>query len=113
LKTLDRISKWMNVQNMMCHLCNQDMESQSHLFFACPYAKRLWEKLNPMAKLEGIYGWLTYCGAFVCCGEISSLSALCILWSISCVVDVLVDVWLLLLKSLHGLSDDLEYTCLL
>ncbi|GJY19936.1 reverse transcriptase domain-containing protein [Tanacetum coccineum] len=33
LKTLDMNSKWMNIQGMVCHLCNQDTESHSHLFF--------------------------------------------------------------------------------
>ena len=54
LKTLDRISKWVDVQSMVCHLCNHELESHSHLFFSCPFSKNLWEKCKPMAKLEGI-----------------------------------------------------------
>ncbi|GKB44263.1 RNA-directed DNA polymerase, eukaryota, reverse transcriptase zinc-binding domain protein [Tanacetum coccineum] len=54
LKTLDRISKWMEIQSMACYLCNEYVESHNHLFFSCPYSKRLWERLKPMARLEGI-----------------------------------------------------------
>ncbi|GKA59321.1 RNA-directed DNA polymerase, eukaryota, reverse transcriptase zinc-binding domain protein [Tanacetum coccineum] len=54
LKTLDRISRWVNTQSMVCYLCNQGLESHNHLFFSCPFSKRLWERLKPLAKLEGI-----------------------------------------------------------
>ncbi|GJV14250.1 RNA-directed DNA polymerase, eukaryota, reverse transcriptase zinc-binding domain protein [Tanacetum coccineum] len=54
LKTLDRISKWINVCSRVCYLCNHDVESHSHLFFSCPFSNELWDRFKPMAKLEGI-----------------------------------------------------------
>ncbi|GKD34321.1 hypothetical protein Tco_1249830 [Tanacetum coccineum] len=54
LKTLDRNSKWINIQGMVCHLCNQDTESHSHLFFKCEYSKRLWEMLKTMIKFDNM-----------------------------------------------------------
>ncbi|PWA84315.1 reverse transcriptase zinc-binding domain-containing protein [Artemisia annua] len=39
---------------MTCFLCNQQTESHSHLFFSCSFSKRLWERLKPHSKLEGI-----------------------------------------------------------
>ena len=40
--------------NQLSHLCNNSNESHSHLFFACPYSRRLWERLKPIAKLDRI-----------------------------------------------------------
>ncbi|GKC03020.1 hypothetical protein Tco_0994630 [Tanacetum coccineum] len=31
-----------------------DVESHSHLFFACVYSRRLWERLKPMALMENV-----------------------------------------------------------
>ncbi|GJX62906.1 RNA-directed DNA polymerase, eukaryota, reverse transcriptase zinc-binding domain protein [Tanacetum coccineum] len=53
LKTLDMISKWMEVHSMACYLCKEYAESHNHLFFSCPFSERLRERLKPMAKLEG------------------------------------------------------------
>ncbi|GJY65950.1 RNA-directed DNA polymerase, eukaryota, reverse transcriptase zinc-binding domain protein [Tanacetum coccineum] len=52
LKTLDRISKWIEIQSMACYLSNEYVESHNHLSFSCPFSKRLWERLKPMARLE-------------------------------------------------------------
>ncbi|GKD20967.1 RNA-directed DNA polymerase, eukaryota, reverse transcriptase zinc-binding domain protein [Tanacetum coccineum] len=54
LKTRDRLARWFNISDMSCLLCNMDNESHSHLFFSCNYSKRLWERLKPMALLDGI-----------------------------------------------------------
>ena len=52
LKTKDRLTKWFDVQNKMCHLCQTEDESHYHLFFACSYSRRLWERLKPLAGLD-------------------------------------------------------------
>ncbi|GJT01522.1 putative RNA-directed DNA polymerase [Tanacetum coccineum] len=54
LKTQDRISRWMNVQDMRCPFCKLCKDSYSHLFFSCTIAKRLWERLKGMARLEHV-----------------------------------------------------------
>ena len=55
LKTQDRLSKWLNVTDMTCPLCNGCKDSHSHLFFGCVFSKRLWERLKVMAKLNDMY----------------------------------------------------------
>ena len=52
LKTQDRISRWLNIQDMSCPFCNRCKDSHSHLFFSCNFARRLWERLKVMANLE-------------------------------------------------------------
>ncbi|GKE31847.1 RNA-directed DNA polymerase, eukaryota, reverse transcriptase zinc-binding domain protein [Tanacetum coccineum] len=54
LKTQDRISRWLNIQVMSCPFCKMCKESHSHLFYSCNIAKRLWERLKGMAKLEHV-----------------------------------------------------------
>ena len=54
LKTQDRISRWLNIQDMKCPFCNQCKDSHCHLFFSCHFAKRLWERLKVMAKLDSV-----------------------------------------------------------
>ncbi|PWA54068.1 RNA-directed DNA polymerase, eukaryota, Reverse transcriptase zinc-binding domain protein [Artemisia annua] len=44
----------MNRINEVCHLCKTNNESHNHLFFACPYSKRLWERLKPLSCLDDI-----------------------------------------------------------
>ena len=54
LKTKDRIAKWFNIHDQLCHLCKSENESHNHLFFTCPYSRRLWERLKPLAYLNDI-----------------------------------------------------------
>ncbi|GJY18130.1 RNA-directed DNA polymerase, eukaryota, reverse transcriptase zinc-binding domain protein [Tanacetum coccineum] len=54
LKTQDRISRWLNIQDMRCPFCYQHKDSHSHLFFGCDTSRRLWERLKGMAKLEHV-----------------------------------------------------------
>ena len=54
LKTQDRISRWLNVQDMSCPFCKQCKDSHSHLFFTCVFARRLWERLKQMARVDDI-----------------------------------------------------------
>ncbi|GJR68831.1 RNA-directed DNA polymerase, eukaryota, reverse transcriptase zinc-binding domain protein [Tanacetum coccineum] len=54
LKTKDRLARWFCVSDLSCHLCRNENESHSHLFFACAYSRRLWERLKPMGKMENI-----------------------------------------------------------
>ncbi|GKB52708.1 RNA-directed DNA polymerase, eukaryota, reverse transcriptase zinc-binding domain protein [Tanacetum coccineum] len=54
LKTRDRLSKWFEVPDRRCLLCNIHDESHGQLFFSCPYSKRLWEILKPLAMMENI-----------------------------------------------------------
>ncbi|GJV01914.1 RNA-directed DNA polymerase, eukaryota, reverse transcriptase zinc-binding domain protein [Tanacetum coccineum] len=54
LKTKDRLARWFSVSDLSCHLCRNENESHSHLFFACAYSRRLWERLKPMGKMENI-----------------------------------------------------------
>ena len=54
LKTQDRISRWLNIQDMSCPFCKRCKDSHSHLFFSCHFAKRLWERLKIMAKLDDV-----------------------------------------------------------
>lgn len=54
LKTQDRISRWLNIQDMSCPFCNGCKDSHSHLFFSCNFARRLWERLKIMAKLDNV-----------------------------------------------------------
>ena len=44
LKTQDRISRWLNIQDMKCPFCRSCKDSHSHLFFSCIFARRLWER---------------------------------------------------------------------
>ncbi|GKC32155.1 RNA-directed DNA polymerase, eukaryota, reverse transcriptase zinc-binding domain protein [Tanacetum coccineum] len=48
LKTQD------NIQDMACPFCKSCKDSHSHLFFACSYSKRLWERLKVMACLDNV-----------------------------------------------------------
>ncbi|GKC08702.1 RNA-directed DNA polymerase, eukaryota, reverse transcriptase zinc-binding domain protein [Tanacetum coccineum] len=52
LKTQDMISRWLNILDMKCPFCKDCKDSHSHLFFGCSIARRLWERLKGMAKLE-------------------------------------------------------------
>ncbi|GKE66794.1 RNA-directed DNA polymerase, eukaryota, reverse transcriptase zinc-binding domain protein [Tanacetum coccineum] len=54
LKTQDRLSKWLNIQDMSCLFCKQCKDSHSHLFFSCNFSRRLWERLESMAKFENM-----------------------------------------------------------
>ncbi|PWA78863.1 RNA-directed DNA polymerase, eukaryota, Reverse transcriptase zinc-binding domain protein [Artemisia annua] len=54
LKTQDRISRWLNIQDMSCPFCKRCKDSHSHLFFICNFARRLWERLKIMAKLDDV-----------------------------------------------------------
>ena len=54
LKTQDRISRWLNIQDMSCPFCKLCKDSHSHLFFSCVFSKRLWERLKGMAKLSHV-----------------------------------------------------------
>ncbi|PWA50316.1 reverse transcriptase zinc-binding domain-containing protein [Artemisia annua] len=43
---------------MSCPLCNSCKDSHTHLFFACAYLRRLWERLKEVAKLDDVsYVW--------------------------------------------------------
>ncbi|PWA70874.1 reverse transcriptase domain, Reverse transcriptase zinc-binding domain protein [Artemisia annua] len=39
---------------MYCPFCNSCKDSHSHLFFACDFSRRLWERLKVMAKLDDL-----------------------------------------------------------
>ena len=54
LKTQDRLSKWFNAPDMKCPLSKGCKDSHSHLFFDCPFSKRLWERLKVLAKLHDL-----------------------------------------------------------
>ncbi|GJU23245.1 RNA-directed DNA polymerase, eukaryota, reverse transcriptase zinc-binding domain protein [Tanacetum coccineum] len=45
LKTQDKLSKWLNVLDMLCPFCKGCKDSHIHLFFDCPFSKRLWEEV--------------------------------------------------------------------
>nr|GEZ52222.1 RNA-directed DNA polymerase, eukaryota, reverse transcriptase zinc-binding domain protein [Tanacetum cinerariifolium] len=53
-KTRDKLTKWFNIQDKSCLLCELSDESHSHLFFSCSYSRRLWERLKPMALLDNV-----------------------------------------------------------
>ena len=58
LKTQDRLSKWLNINDMLCPFCNSCKDSHSHLFFECAYSRRLWERLKLVTKLGDMsYIW--------------------------------------------------------
>ena len=46
LPTKLRLSKHITQNKMTCSLCNNADEDETHLFFECPYAKEVYEKLN-------------------------------------------------------------------
>ncbi|PWA53535.1 reverse transcriptase zinc-binding domain-containing protein [Artemisia annua] len=39
---------------MSCPFCKRCKDSHSHLFFSCNFARRLWERLKIMAKLDDV-----------------------------------------------------------
>ncbi|PWA52734.1 reverse transcriptase zinc-binding domain-containing protein [Artemisia annua] len=45
LNTQDKVRSWGSYDLMVCPLCYSDMDSHSHLFFKCGYAKKFWEKM--------------------------------------------------------------------
>ena len=42
LTTTDRLAKWGHTGNTLCVFCRGCIESQDHLFFVCPFARRIW-----------------------------------------------------------------------
>ncbi|GKC32324.1 RNA-directed DNA polymerase, eukaryota, reverse transcriptase zinc-binding domain protein [Tanacetum coccineum] len=54
LKTQDRLSRWLTIQDMKCPLCRQCKDYHNHLFFSCNYSRRLWERLKGLANLDNV-----------------------------------------------------------
>ncbi|KAJ9535522.1 hypothetical protein OSB04_un001343 [Centaurea solstitialis] len=52
LRTLDRLGAWKVTEDSLCVLCNDGMESHSHLFVECSYSKEVWRCLEGMS---GVY----------------------------------------------------------
>ena len=46
LPTKQRLTKFQNFTDTQCVLCSAEDETEDHLFFACPYAQTVWEKLR-------------------------------------------------------------------
>lgn len=42
LPTLQKLAQWGIVDDDLCHLCHEQQESHSHLFFHCSYSRRVW-----------------------------------------------------------------------
>lgn len=45
LSTGERMQKWNGNVDASCVLCQEPLETQSHLFFECPYSTQVWETL--------------------------------------------------------------------
>ncbi|WMV55576.1 hypothetical protein MTR67_048961 [Solanum verrucosum] len=45
LQTKDRLACWVNLEDMICPLCQEENEDIDHLLFQCNYATRIWGKL--------------------------------------------------------------------
>lgn len=46
LTTQDRLLKWYPDRQMACSLCEVCLDSINHLFFECPYSKRIWSEFK-------------------------------------------------------------------
>ncbi|OMO64389.1 hypothetical protein CCACVL1_21795 [Corchorus capsularis] len=56
LPTRDRLSSW-NLQ-LDCVLCGQHSDCRDHIFFACDYSKKLWERILKACRLtRSIDNW--------------------------------------------------------
>ena len=45
LPVLGRLGKYNALPSMECRMCNQNLETQDHLFFACEFAQGLWRMM--------------------------------------------------------------------
>ncbi|XP_071708913.1 uncharacterized protein [Rutidosis leptorrhynchoides] len=60
LKMQDRLKAWERRPNQVlkCSLCNNVMDSHSHLFFECTYSARLWQKVRMLVQIDLVaYDW--------------------------------------------------------
>ncbi|GJS26999.1 RNA-directed DNA polymerase, eukaryota, reverse transcriptase zinc-binding domain protein [Tanacetum coccineum] len=52
LMTCDRMAKWGSYDMTVCALCKNNVESQDHLFFNCPFSKALRKKLKTLMQFQ-------------------------------------------------------------
>ncbi|KAL9830794.1 putative reverse transcriptase zinc-binding domain-containing protein [Arabidopsis thaliana] len=43
--TGERMVKWKQNMDTSCIFCQEPMETRDHLFFLCPYSRKVWEEL--------------------------------------------------------------------
>ncbi|KAJ9560832.1 hypothetical protein OSB04_005992 [Centaurea solstitialis] len=54
LRTLDRLNCWGLIQNPICVLCNDGVESHDHLFVDCCYVQEVWRCCEGLSGIEGL-----------------------------------------------------------
>ncbi|GJW51553.1 RNA-directed DNA polymerase, eukaryota, reverse transcriptase zinc-binding domain protein, partial [Tanacetum coccineum] len=52
LQTQDRMSKWKNIGNLVCPLCERCEGSVHHLFFQCKFATNVWDVVKKELNLQ-------------------------------------------------------------
>ncbi|GKD72578.1 RNA-directed DNA polymerase, eukaryota, reverse transcriptase zinc-binding domain protein, partial [Tanacetum coccineum] len=58
LPTQDRLAKWYPNRVIKCVMCLQEQDSHQHLFFNCPYSKKVYDKAKIKANINvGSYHW--------------------------------------------------------
>lgn len=55
LATGDRVLRWNPQADSMCWLCKSAQETRDHIFFDCPFSKRVWKGTVKNLAGEGIY----------------------------------------------------------
>ncbi|KAJ9535280.1 hypothetical protein OSB04_un001622 [Centaurea solstitialis] len=54
LRTFDRLNCWGLIQNSICVLCNDEVESHNHLFVDCGYVQEVWRCCEGLSGIEGV-----------------------------------------------------------
>ncbi|KAJ9536707.1 hypothetical protein OSB04_un000092 [Centaurea solstitialis] len=58
LPTQDRMRRWLpDDSNLLCSLCNQQMDSRDHLFFQCNYSNMVWNAVRSWIGSVQIGSW--------------------------------------------------------
>ncbi|KAK1425940.1 hypothetical protein QVD17_21305 [Tagetes erecta] len=61
LLTQDRMDRWDGSSDRKCVFCKTQPDSHSHLFFECPFSRRIWDSLCGKALLESYPSDLKSC----------------------------------------------------
>ena len=74
--TNDILSKWGTVPSDMCNLCQMGIQTNQHLFFECPYSKKIWSFIERKLQVQWTRGEIICNNVASPAGHIYNLVAL-------------------------------------
>ena len=58
LSTNLRLIQWGNIGDSLCSYCRMIIETRKHLFFECPFSKRIWQAIMELSLVPSMpYKW--------------------------------------------------------